>query len=185
MFTPTPDSPSPSPSPIRRASAVQCWFLRAVVGVYRRTGGRIGGRVGSTPVLLLTTTGRKSGLPHTVPVGYFDRGEVRFVVASNGGAPRDPAWYLNLTAHPEVKVEVGHDAYEAIAMSAIGEERAQLWDYLMETASILPPLPAGHARDPARAAPPHRLREPGLGFSLLYLPSLSLCHGTWLLRIGR
>ena len=105
-----------------------------MVGMYRRTGGRIGGRVGSTPVLLLTTTGRKSGLPHTVPIGYFDRGEERFVVASNAGAPRDPAWYLNLVAHPEVRVEAGRDAYTAIATPATGEERMELWNYLMETA---------------------------------------------------
>lgn len=127
-------APSPSPAPRRRASAMQRWLLRAMVGVYRRTGGRIGGRVGSTPVLLLTTSGRKSGLPHTVPLGYFDRGEVRFVVASNGGAPRNPVWYLNLTSRPDVRVEIGRDAYAAIATPLVGEERAQLWDYLMETA---------------------------------------------------
>lgn len=76
---------------------MQRWFLRLMAGVYRRSGGRIGGRIGSTPVLLLTTTGRRSGQPHTVPVGYFDRGEVRFVVASNAGAPHDPVWYLNVS----------------------------------------------------------------------------------------
>ncbi len=117
---------------------MQRWFLRAMVGIYRRTGGRIGGRVGSTPVLLLTTTGRKTGLPHTTPVGYFDLGDdlgdVRFVVASNGGAPRHPAWYFNLTAHPEVRVEVGRDAYSAVARVAMGDERGRLWDYVMETA---------------------------------------------------
>ena len=131
-----PDTPDVSPAPARRASAVQRWLLRVMVGVYRRTGGRIGGRVGTTPVLLLTTIGRKSGLPHTVPVGYFDRGEVRFVVASNAGAPSDPAWYRNLSVHPNVRVEVGRDAFTAIATPATGEERAQLWDYLMETAQL-------------------------------------------------
>lgn len=127
-------SPSPTPAPRRGTSAMQRWFLRAIVGVYRRTGGRIGGRVGPTPVLLLTTTGRKSGLPHTTPVGYFDQGDVRFIVASNGGAPRHPAWYFNLTAHPEVQVEVGRDTYHAVARVATGEERTRLWDYVMETA---------------------------------------------------
>jgi deazaflavin-dependent oxidoreductase (nitroreductase family) len=105
-----------------------------MVGMYRRTGGRLGGQVGSTPVLLLTTTGRRSSQPHTVPVGYFDQGEVRFVVASNAGAPRDPAWYLNLRSHPEVQVEVRRDVYTAIATPAAGEDRTRLWDYLMETA---------------------------------------------------
>src|SRR5690242_581572 len=93
MSTPSSDAPdnssaTPAFAPVRRASALQRWFLRTMVGMYRRTGGRIGGRVGSTPVLLLTTTGRKSGLPHTVPIGYFDRDAARFVVASNGGSPR-------------------------------------------------------------------------------------------------
>ncbi|HET9919173.1 MAG TPA: nitroreductase family deazaflavin-dependent oxidoreductase [Ktedonobacteraceae bacterium] len=115
---------------------MQGWFLRAMVGLYRRTGGRIGGRVGSTPILLLTTTGRKSGVSHTVPLGYFDRGDVRFVVASNSGAPRHPAWYFNLTAHPEVRVEIGRDAYAATVTTATGEERAQLWNFLMETAPL-------------------------------------------------
>lgn len=131
MTTPGSDTPSPAP---RRASAMQRGFMRAMVGIYRRTGGRIGGRVGSTPVLLLTTTGRKSGAPHTVAVGYFDQGDVRFVVASNGGAPRHPAWYLNLTAHPDVQVEVGRETYHAIARVAVGEERTRLWNHVMETA---------------------------------------------------
>lgn len=138
MSTPTP-TPSQQPSssaPGRRASVMQGWFLRAMVGLYRRTGGRIGGRVGSTPILLLTTTGRKSGVSHTVPLGYFDRGDVRFVVASNSGAPRHPAWYFNLTAHPEVRVEIGRDAYAATVTTATGEERAQLWNFLMETAPL-------------------------------------------------
>ncbi|HEU4783862.1 MAG TPA: nitroreductase family deazaflavin-dependent oxidoreductase [Ktedonobacterales bacterium] len=131
MTTPGSDTPSPAP---RRASAVQRGLMRAMVGLYRRTGGRIGGRVGSTPVLLLTTTGRKSGASHTVAVGYFDQGDVRFVVASNGGAPRHPAWYFNLTAHPEVQVEVGRESYRAVARVAAGEERTRLWNHVMETA---------------------------------------------------
>lgn len=129
-------SPSASAPPpkARRSSGVLRWFLRMQVRLYRRTGGRVGGRMGRTPVLLLTTTGRHSGQPHTVPLGYFDHNGTRFVVASNGGAPRHPAWYLNLTAHPEVRVEVGPDAYPAVATTAEGEERARLWDHLMEVA---------------------------------------------------
>ena len=137
---------------------MQRWFLRLMAGVYRRSGGRIGGRIGSTPVLLLTTTGRRSGQPHTVPVGYFDRGEVRFVVASNAGAPRDPVWYLNLRAHPEVRVEVGRDAYTAIATPATGEERAQLWEYLMEAAPTYRRYQRATREIPPRDPAPHRLR---------------------------
>lgn len=108
---------------------MQRGFMRAMVGIYRRTGGRIGGRVGPTPVLLLTTTGRRSDASHTVAVGYFDHDDIRFVVASNAGAPRHPAWHYNLNAHPEVQVEGGRETYRAVARVAAGEERARsrLW----------------------------------------------------------
>jgi deazaflavin-dependent oxidoreductase (nitroreductase family) len=81
--------------------------LAAQVWIYRRTKGRLAGSVRGTPVLLLTTTGRKSGASRTRPVGYLpDAG--RFVVCgSNGGADRSPAWALNLRSHPEATVEVG------------------------------------------------------------------------------
>lgn len=118
----------------RHASAFQRWLLRRLVGLYRRSGGRIGGRVGRTPVLLLTTVGRRSGRPHTVPVGYFDRDGTRFVVASNAGRPYHPAWYANLVAHPDVEVAIRRERYRAVATPAAGEERRQLWDYLMATA---------------------------------------------------
>lgn len=120
----------------RRAPAPLRWMLALQVALYRRTGGRLAGRVGRTPVLLLTTTGRKSGARHTVPLGYFDAEGVRYVVASNGGAPRDPAWYLNLVAHPEVGVQVGADVYTAVARPATGEERTRLWEHLMATAPM-------------------------------------------------
>jgi deazaflavin-dependent oxidoreductase (nitroreductase family) len=118
----------------RRASAFQRWLLRVLVDLYRRTGGRIGGRIGPTPVLLLTTVGRKSGRRHTAPIGYFDRDGTRFVVASNGGLPYNPAWYFNLVAHPDVEVEVRRERYRAVATPVVGEERQQLWDYVMAAA---------------------------------------------------
>src|SRR5690348_9284615 len=128
---------SPPTTPARRrAPAPWRWMLGMQVTLYRRTGGRLAGRVGRTPVLLLTTTGRKSGARHTVPLGYFDDDGVRYVVASNGGAPRDPAWYLNLVAHPEVGVQLGPEVYAAVARPATGEERTRLWDHLMATAPM-------------------------------------------------
>jgi deazaflavin-dependent oxidoreductase (nitroreductase family) len=100
-----------------------------MVGLYRRTGGRILGRMGGVPTLLLTTTGRKSGRAHTIPVGYFELDGVRYVIASNGGAPHDPAWYRNLLAHPDVQIQVGSETYTAQATVATGEERARLWEH--------------------------------------------------------
>jgi deazaflavin-dependent oxidoreductase (nitroreductase family) len=126
---------SPTTAPARRrARAPLRWLLALQVALYRRTGGRLGGRVGLTPVLLLTTTGRKSGARHTVLLGYFHADGVRYVVASNGGARRNPAWYLNLVAHPEVGVQVGAEVYTAVARPATGEERARLWKHVMATA---------------------------------------------------
>ncbi|HST88998.1 MAG TPA: nitroreductase/quinone reductase family protein [Ktedonobacterales bacterium] len=128
----------------RRAPAPWRWLLALQVALYRRSGGRLVGRVGRTPVLLLTTTGRRTGTQHTVPLGYFDDGGVRYVVASNGGAPRNPAWYFNLVAHPEVRVQVGAEVSAAVARPAAGEERARLWEHLMTTA----PMYRRYARAP-------------------------------------
>lgn len=126
----------PQASAPRRAPAPARWAMRALVALYRRTGGRMMGRVGSTPVLLLTTTGRRSGQPHTIPLGYFELDGARFVVASNGGSARNPAWYGNLVAHPEVEVEVGRDAYHAIAVPVSGEQRARMWDHVVRVAPM-------------------------------------------------
>jgi deazaflavin-dependent oxidoreductase (nitroreductase family) len=89
-----------------------------------------------TPTLLLTTTGRKSGKAHTQPLIYGDIGGKRVIVASLGGAPRHPAWYLNLCAHPEVEVQVMAQCSRARARTASGAERAGLWK---EMAAIYPP----------------------------------------------
>ena len=95
--------------------------------VYRLTGGRIGGKIGPARVLLLTTTGRKSGRPRTQPLLYTPAGAGYAVVASKGGAPRHPLWYLNLRANPRVEVTVGRDTRAMRARAAEGEEREQLW----------------------------------------------------------
>jgi deazaflavin-dependent oxidoreductase (nitroreductase family) len=73
--------------------------------MYRRSGGRIGGRIGPWPILLLTTTGRKTGRAHTVALQYLSQGDAGVLIASNAGEPRHPAWYLNLKARPEAIVE--------------------------------------------------------------------------------
>jgi len=116
-----------NPTTTRRAPAIQRFALGLIVRLYRLTNGAIGGRMGQQPVLLLTTTGRKSGRPHTVPISYFMDGETRFIVASNGGADRNPAWYLNLTAHPQVEMQAKGERSSATATPATPDERARLW----------------------------------------------------------
>ncbi len=103
------------------------WTGKFNVPLYRASGGRIGGRVGRAPVLLLTTTGRKSGQKRTAPVVYLADGERLIVIGSNAGNARAPAWSLNLKANPEAAVEVGRKRIEVRARVAEGEERAELW----------------------------------------------------------
>jgi deazaflavin-dependent oxidoreductase (nitroreductase family) len=97
------------------------------VPVYRLTGGRIGGHVGKAPLLLLTTTGRKSGEPRTAPVVYVaDEGRL-ILIDTNAGNEKLPAWSLNLSANPEAEAEVGRQRIPVRARVAEGEERAELW----------------------------------------------------------
>lgn len=97
------------------------------VPLYRWSGGRLGGRIGKAPVLLLTTTGRKSGQQRTAPVVYLADDERMIVIGSNAGNDRVPAWALNLKAKPEARVEVGRRKIAVRARVAEGEERAELW----------------------------------------------------------
>jgi F420H(2)-dependent quinone reductase len=100
--------------------------------VYRLSGGRIGGKVGGGPVLLLTTTGRKSGQPRTAPVLYLADGDRFVVINTNAGNAKVPAWSLNLRADSDAEVEVGRKRARVRAREAEGEERADLWRRHME-----------------------------------------------------
>jgi F420H(2)-dependent quinone reductase len=102
------------------------WVTRLHAWVYRRSGGRVLARMGGQPVLLLETTGRRSGLPRTTPVQYLPDGDTFVVVASNAGAARPPAWYFNLRA----RVRVGARSIDVRAQEASGQERAELWHRL-------------------------------------------------------
>jgi deazaflavin-dependent oxidoreductase (nitroreductase family) len=100
--------------------------------VYRLTRGRVGGKLGKAPILLLTTTGRKSGEPRTAPVLYLADGDRFVVINTNAGNAKTPAWSLNLRANPEAEVEVGRKRVEVRARLAEGDERAELWRRHME-----------------------------------------------------
>lgn len=98
--------------------------------LYRATRGLIGHRAAGLASLLLTTTGRRSGEPRTVALTYVPDGDDYVVVASNGGADRDPAWWLNLTAKPDATVQVGAATVPVVAHVAAGDERRRLWPML-------------------------------------------------------
>jgi deazaflavin-dependent oxidoreductase (nitroreductase family) len=108
-------------------SRVMPWMQRAAVGLYRRTGGKVGGTLRGAPVCLLTTRGRKSGQPRTAPLLYIEDGDDVIVVASKGGWPSHPLWYLNLVADPEVTLQIGDDVRPMTARTANADERARLW----------------------------------------------------------
>ncbi len=105
------------------------------VAVYRATGGRVGGRMGKAPILLLTVTGRKSGKRRTTPLLYSRSGDDHVVIASKGGAPKHPAWYLNLQGR-EAEMLVGRERHRVTARDAEGEERDRLWAQMV---AIYPP----------------------------------------------
>jgi deazaflavin-dependent oxidoreductase (nitroreductase family) len=94
-----------------------------------RAGGEIPG-MHRDRLLLLTTTGRRSGERRTTPMMFHRDGDRLLLIASNMGAPRHPDWYLNLEADPHVTVEVGDETYDATAVPSIGEERERLWSVL-------------------------------------------------------
>ena len=116
-------------------------------GAYRATGGRVGGRVLGMPVLMLTTTGRRSGRPRTVPLTYFEDGDALLVVGSKGGSPRHPDWYLNLEAEPDVDVQVGSEHRRLRARRATAEEAARLWPVVLERAPVYGTYRARTTRD--------------------------------------
>ena len=86
----------------------------------------------AVPTLLLTTTGRKTGETRILPLIYGEAGGAHVIVGSRGGAPTHPAWYLNLVAQPEVGVQVLADRFRARARTATGQERAELWERMLE-----------------------------------------------------
>lgn len=124
-------------------------WISSHVRVYLESGGSQGHLWDSTPVggpgllpcLLLVTKGRKSGRKITVPLIYGETGDGRYViVASRGGTPTHPDWYLNLAADPHVKLQVGAERFEAIASTCPdGAEREKLWQQM---AKLYPPYDA-------------------------------------------
>jgi F420H(2)-dependent quinone reductase len=117
-----------------RGTPLKYW-VRVHLWVYRRTNGRALYKMRGMPSLLLTTTGRRSGRRHTVPLPYLrdpSGGDGKIVVGSFAGSEHDPAWVLNLRADPAVGVQDRGDVYAGRAVVLAGEERATTWARLVE-----------------------------------------------------
>ncbi|HEY8721154.1 nitroreductase family deazaflavin-dependent oxidoreductase [Pengzhenrongella sp.] len=110
--------------PVSRTARIA---IRLHHAVYRLTGGRLGTHFGRLEQVLLTTTGRTSGEPRTTPLAVTVVGDRLVLIASDGGAPRDPGWYRNLVAHPDVILQRGTVRTPMRARTALGAERAELW----------------------------------------------------------
>ena len=95
--------------------------------------GHLGGFLEDFPILLLTTTGAKSGRLHTTPLMYIRDGARPVVFASAAGSPKNPAWYHNLLAHPQVGVEIGEESFGAVAVVAQGAKRERLWKLAVDS----------------------------------------------------
>jgi deazaflavin-dependent oxidoreductase (nitroreductase family) len=124
-------------------------FNSAIIEEFRTHGGKVGGPFDGAPLLLLTSTGAKSGEPRTTPVMYLPDGEHMVIFASKAGAPTHPAWYHNLLANPSATVEVATDKLDVRARVAEGEERERLYtrqselrpqfaDYQLKTTRQIP-----------------------------------------------
>lgn len=126
----------PSTPRTQRSDPVRNGTLRRISrlhrAVYRLTGGRIGRSLANHDMLLVTTTGRRTGRPHTVPLLYLEDGRRLVVIASFGGRDRHPSWYLNLRANPTVTVQVAAGEFTARATPATPDERKTWWPRIVE-----------------------------------------------------
>ena len=104
--------------------------------IYRLTGGRVGASIGGMRMLILATTGRRSGKAHQVLLGYMIDGDSYVVIASYGGSARDPDWYLNLVSEPHVFVQVKGHRIAVNAQMAEGVDRERLWAQLVAKAPL-------------------------------------------------
>jgi deazaflavin-dependent oxidoreductase (nitroreductase family) len=103
-------------------------FNRKIMEEFHANGGKVGGQFAGAPMLLLTTTGAKTGRSFTTPLVYSKDGDRFVIIASKAGAPTNPAWYHNLLAHPTVTVEIGTDSFQVKATPAKGDERERLFN---------------------------------------------------------
>ncbi|MER5779783.1 nitroreductase/quinone reductase family protein [Streptomyces sp. NPDC002039] len=139
-------------------------FNRSVIEEFRAHHGKVGGPFEGADLLLLTTTGARTGTERTTPLGYVRHDDALLLVASDLGGPRHPDWYHNLLAHPVVRVELGTEGFEALAVPAEEPRRAELFayvesrspgyaDYQARTTRILPVVELRRAEPDGWEAP--------------------------------
>jgi deazaflavin-dependent oxidoreductase (nitroreductase family) len=124
-------------------------FNQAIADEFRANGGKVGGQFADSELLLLTTTGAKSGQPRVSPLAYFDVNGKLIIIGSFAGAPKNPAWVHNLRANPQVHVELGTEAFDATARELPSNERDELFgeisaaspgfaEYQSKTSRVIP-----------------------------------------------
>lgn len=132
-------------------------FNTSIITEFRANGGKVGGQFAGAPLLLLHTTGARSGQERVNPMMYLQDGDRLLVFASKAGSDDHPAWYHNLLAHPEVTVEVGDDTYAATARPLEGAERDEKYaeqaarypgfaDYQAKTTRVIPVVALARSR---------------------------------------
>lgn len=134
---------------------------RQIIEEFRTHGGKVGGSFEGVTLLLLTTTGAKSGKKRINPLTYLRDGERLFIFAAYGGSPTNPDWYHNLVTHPQVTVEIGTEQFEATAVPIEGEERDQI--YARETQ--VHPGAAAYEKKTTRKIPVVELVRPNFSSS--------------------
>ncbi|HWZ19475.1 MAG TPA: nitroreductase family deazaflavin-dependent oxidoreductase [Ktedonobacteraceae bacterium] len=125
------------------------FIFKILVFLYNVSGGRIGGKMGQVPVLLLTTVGRKSGKQRTLPLVYIMDGPAYVITASAGGADKNPGWFFNIRSNPQATIQVKDKHIKVTAEVAEGEKKSELWSRLVEVA----PNFAGYQKRTSREIP--------------------------------
>lgn len=123
---------------------------KKIIAEFRENKGKVGGMFEGAPVLLLHTTGAKTGQERTNPLMYLEDGDRTLIFASKGGFPTHPDWYRNLKKHPGVQLEVGAEKYDAEALELTGEERDRLY---AKQAKLYPQFAEYEQKAPNRKIP--------------------------------
>ena len=124
-------------------------IFKVIVFLYNVSGGRIGGKMGKVPVLLLTTTGRKTGKQRTLPLIYIMDNSAYVITASAGGAEKHPGWFFNIRSNPQATIQVKDKHIKVMAEIAGQEKKSELWARLVEVA----PNFAGYQKRTSREIP--------------------------------
>ena len=112
-------------------------FNKNIVDEFRANAGKVTGQFANADLLLLTTTGAKSGQPRLSPLAYFTIDDRMLIIGSYGGAPKDPAWVHNLRANDKAHAEIGAESYDVVARELAHDERGALFDKLAELSPVI------------------------------------------------